>query len=403
MLHFLKQIFGANSVVSASTSSQQTSAPRCKIGQTSHTRNPQGYSSSSGGVNWFQLAAENNLTSSDQITIYDPNGNPLQLGVKEEQGSGGEGTVYSFAGNSNLLIKIYKETTSRNPQKMNEKLERINDMLQIQACRQMNFLAWPLMPVMNSRKQVIGFVMRKCTGYSLRSLHAVSQIQKYFPSWNRSDLNMVALNYIKNLQTLAAHEILVNDFNPANFLVDENHNVSFIDCDSFQIPSRKGGVNITRTFFGTHVAPELLRNKQHLERPRTMQHVNFAAALTVFQILMCGLHPYAHCGGGMPEDNLLAGKCPLGKESGAELPTGWYNLLSYLPYSMMDCFIRMFKDGHSNPSVRPLLEEIEVELKKFLWVMERDKIRETLNPNMPKNKKKSETFKTHRKIPCLSP
>ena len=160
------------------------------------------------------------------------------------------------------------------------------------------------------------------------ALRGPEQIMKNFPGWNRLNLANVALDYVRKLKELAAKNVLVNDFNPSNFLIDERGNVSFIDCDSFQIQSATGRINITKTFFASHVAPELLKDKSLLERPRNIHHVEFGAAMTVFSILMCGLHPYNYydpshnsaCG--TPDENLLKGRCPLGHGSGCFFPRG---------------------------------------------------------------------------------
>ena len=356
--------------------------------------------------NWFAAAADND-NNSVMTTVYDGTGKPLQLGDRDEKASGGEGIVYTYAANPKFLIKVYKSETLNDQVKMREIRQRIQDMVRISALANCDFLAWPLMPVFDSKQQIIGFVMRKCEGTSLLALRGPANIKRNFPQWDRADLAKIALDYVEKMKKLAACNVLVNDFNPSNFLVDKNGKVSFIDCDSFQIPSSRGGVNITTTYFASHVAPELLKDKSKLNCPRNIHHVEFGTALIVFHILMCGLHPYNYydpshksaCG--TPDENLLKGRCPLGKGSGCRIPQGgWFNLWSYLTYEIKDAFISTFRkeEGHSNPDKRVDLDQLERELRKLLFEMKRDCTRRELLPQTAKpstdyrNTKNSDIF-----------
>ena len=335
---------------------------------------------------WLDSVEDFNAPSSS-LEVYDPTGAVLKLGAKDEKGAGGEGTVYELPMNSNFLVKIYKDETLRDTRKMAELRKRIIDMVNLVNCANMPFLAWPLMPAMNARKEIIGFVMRKCSGNSFLTLRGPRFIKQRFRGWTRRQLALTALDYVKKVRMLVANNVLINDFNPANFLVNDKCEVAFIDCDSYQIPSRNGGVNITRTYFPSHVAPELLSDKRLLDAPRNIHHVEFGAALTVFNILMCGMHPYNYCDPthksacGTPDENLKKGRCPLGKGSGCKLPQGgWYNLWSWLNYRLKDTFIRMFKDGHADPAARPNLEELQKSIEEFLFCMDKEHERSDMEP-----------------------
>lgn len=337
------------------------------------------------GNNWLANTAKTNGPVA--ATVYDPSGKPLQLGEKDAKASGGEGTVYTLPCNNKFLVKLYKEETLKDPQKMREIRKRINDMVNLKKCASMPFLAWPLMPVCNSSREVIGFVMRKCGGNSFMALRGPKNIQKFFPNADRYFLAKIALDYVRKIKSIAGESVLVNDFNPANFLVDQNGNVSFIDCDSFQIPAGGNSVNISRTYFPSHAAPELLKNKSLLAHPRNIHQVEFGAALIVFHILMCGLPPYNYydpknrsaCG--TPDENLINGRCPLGTGAGCCLPPGdWYNMWSHLTYNLKSAFIATFREGHSDPAKRSSLGKLEWELKVLMDIMEKDPVRKQLIP-----------------------
>ncbi|MBQ6471844.1 MAG: hypothetical protein IJJ33_07665 [Victivallales bacterium] len=134
-------------------------------------------------------------------------------------------------------------------------------------------------------------------------------------------------------------------------------------------------------------------NPQLLAQPRNIHHVEFGAALTVFNILMCGLHPYSYfdptrksaCG--TPDENLKKGRCPLGTGSDCKLPRGnWYNLWSHLTYNLKSSFIQTFRNGHHNPSQRATLATLEDNLAELLHVMKKDPVRLELNPTKAKTK-----------------
>ena len=379
----------ANFLTGNNGSNAPTHTPRRNNSAFSGSRQTGHYAPRGG---WLDTVEDSGTSSGTSRTIFDPQGNVITLGAKDEKGSGGEGTVYELPLNSKFLVKIYREEILRDTKKMVALRSRIIDMVNLKACAQMPFVAWPIMPVMDAQKQIIGFVMRKCTGSSLLTLRGPRFIRQRFPRWTRRELALTALDYVKKVQFLAANNVFINDFNPANFLVNDRCEVSFIDCDSFQVPGRNG-VHVTKTFFPSHTAPELLKDKRLLEQPRTIHQVEFGAALTIFNLLMCGLHPYNYCDPnhksacGTPDENLLKGRCPLGIDSDCMLPLGgWRNLWSWLTYSLKSLFITMFKDGHSNPDARPTLKHLQSELEALLTIMKKDPERTELEPTKAKSR-----------------
>lgn len=172
---------------------------------------------------------------------------------------------------------------------------RLTAMFAKKSCAKMPGLAWPLMPVFNERWEMVGFVMRACTGIPFQSLFAgPKSVQAKFPHWTRRELARTAFAFVRRCRELAEEGVLVNDFNPANFLVDENCNVSFIDTDSYQLTDVHGKICLTHTHFPSNAAPELLSNPAALKRLRTIEQVRFSAAILAFQLLMCGYHPYSY-------------------------------------------------------------------------------------------------------------
>ena len=341
------------------------------------------------GSGWLNLAAP---SGERDRTVYDPAGKPLALQKSDILAHGGEGFVYKLSINANYLVKICKDETLENSRKQTAFCDRLNAMLSIGDCRKAEFLAWPQMPVFDSQKKVIGFVMPRANGRTLRALYAPSQVKRFFPGWDRLHVTKVALNLVEAVRMLARHRVLVNDFNPGNFLVDTRGKITLIDCDSFQIPGAGSEQNtfLTRTFTPEYTAPELLFNPELFNQERTPEQVRFSLAMVVYMILMSGLHPYAQCGGTDPAENLKTGKCPLDKSLGVRLPVGWYKSVSWLPQSLHDYFVRMFVTGYNAPEQRPLIGELKIELENFIEIMRQstNKNQRAICPENARRKKK---------------
>lgn len=319
---------------------------------------------------WARLAVNDTAKS---LTLYDSKGVPLHLKREDEINRGGEGIIYRFSQNGGILIKVCRPETLADKSKTDHFRRRLAAMTRLAECRNAEFLAWPLMPAYDRRGGAVGFVMRRCQGRTLRALFAPMQVKRFFPRWNRIDVAEVALNFLDAVRMLAGHHVLVNDFNPGNFLVDGTHSVRLIDCDSFQIPSGDGEIFMTRTYTPEFAAPELLLKPELFDLPRTPEQVRFSLSVVIYMLLMSGLHPFARCGGGDPAENLKSGKCPLDKGSGVRMPVSWHKSVSWLTPGLKDFFVKMFVEGFHAPEKRPLLEDLRNELVNFIEVMKSSK------------------------------
>ena len=183
MSNFLDWLFGtsSNKTSSQPAASRPTAPAPAPAPTSAPALAPQG-----GLPAWLK---QDPLSSGDSrrnsITVYDLKGNPLQLDFHHEKASGGEGTVYTLPGNDKVLIKVYKEQTINDPVKLAELRQRITAMSSVSACRSMDFLAWPIMPVYNAQKQIIGFAMRRCEGKSFLALRGADNPARNFPGWDR--------------------------------------------------------------------------------------------------------------------------------------------------------------------------------------------------------------------------
>lgn len=326
-----------------------------------------------------------------KITVYSLSGAPLDLTPSNIRASGGEGTVYDVPGKPNVLVKIYKSEKLADQNKRKELTERISAMVKKTDLCNLPWLAWPCMGVFDANRQLIGFGMRKISGESFYTLETREKLRQR--NWDRADLAAVTLDFVGKLELLAQHGVLVNDFNPSNFLFNDQHEVLLIDCDSFQVTDPQGKILPTRTFFPSHVAPELLADKSQLARPRDIHHLEFGVALTVFNILMNGLHPYSYfdplhksaCGS--PEENLRKGRCPLDPGARCKLPVGdWFKVWSHFTYNLKGAFITTFREGHADRDARTSLAQFQEVLQDYLIVMDKDPVRRELFPDKAKAK-----------------
>ena len=343
---------------------------------------------------WFNTVQGASPSSSSEILeVFDPKGEPLVLGEKDTLASGGEGTVYTLPISPHFLVKIYKDKVRQDSQKMQNMQRRLKDMLTFSSCLKKDFLAWPQMEVRDAQKATIGFLMRKVEGKTFQRFQGgPAIIQKTFPSWTRKELALTALDFVQKVRFLAAQGILVNDFNPANFLVNEQCQVRFIDCDSYQIPGKNGEFHLTHTHFPAFAAPELLNQPEQLKSPRTLHQVEFCTAQIVFLLIMCGLHPYSYHNrkkpGGTPEENLRQGLCPLRPPTSRNptplFPEGpWNNLWSTMNDELKTAFASTFLEGHGNPQARVPLRTLEYAISAYCEQLKKKPNSACLMPPIP--------------------
>jgi DNA-binding helix-hairpin-helix protein with protein kinase domain len=326
-----------------------------------------------GETQWWNNTYSDAATNlSDAMKVYDPKGKFVIL--KEPIKQGGEGAIYNFPETDRCLIKIYNADIRSNLNKMSDISNRLADMVNMKEFCKLSHLAWPRLVVYDSHdsnRKIIGFAMNKVQGHSFRSLHYIVNVNKYFPGWNRINLAETSLDFVRKLKILHANGILINDFNPSNIFINpKDGKVNFLDCNCYQVvvPGKKR-IHRSGAYFPTHCAPEILLNPDLLKKPRNVEQDLFGAAITIFQTLMLGLHPYSRVGGEDPEENLRSGICALGTDSRCRLPVGhWFNRWSWLPYNLKDCFVQTFRkeQGHVNPSLRPKLNDWENALKEYV-------------------------------------
>lgn len=328
------------------------------------------------------------------VTVFDERGNALELGEANSLSHGGQGFVYEFPENRDIVVKVYSDASLSDAKKINMLDARLDAMLRNTACARNRSLAWPVLKCYDKDGRAKGYAMTRVEGYvPFKSLFGgKSRVLQKFPSWTRRDLAETALAFLRTVMELERSHVVVCDWNPGNFLVDSHHDLRFIDTDSYEVHEPMGVKYLSEMYFAENAAPEILHDKSLLKHPRTIAQARFSAAVIVYQLLMCGAHPFSFAGEardgtyvGSPEQNILAGKCPLGRGTDCLLNAMTYNLWSWMTGKLHNAFVTTFRDGHGDPGKRVSLEELSAAVAQFIREMGREPMRLELAPSSPKD------------------
>lgn len=202
-------------------------------------------------------------------------------------GRGGEGVVYDLASHPDLVLKQYNEPLTANY------VEKLALMVGMHTPSIAAFAAWPSDIVTDDTDHVVGFVMRKLTGFlPLHMAFSPMERKKLFPDKGYNFLVHIARNLAAAFHKLHEQGLIVGDVNEGNILINAAGLVCFIDCDSFQI---KGPSDFFYCEVGVprYTPPELLRQESFSKVMRTVNTDSFSLGILIFQLLFLGRHPFA--------------------------------------------------------------------------------------------------------------
>ena len=341
----------------------------------------------------FENAANGNVPDV-QLIVYDDNHAPLVLGAQQQLGrTGAGGSVYEIPKAPDYCVKLFKPQDLANQTKRKHIVSGLEAMLEMPECARDSRLAWPLGLIYDKNRMVIGYAMRRIpNGYKAFKVvfGGPASVKRNFPTMGRKELAFAAKNFVDLLVCLESVGVRPADFNPDNFLLNERGEVIAIDTDSFMFYERSGKIHTSEMLVPEYAAPEILRNPRIASLERTVEQTRFSAAVLAFMLVMTGQHPYSFVEAldgttsGTPVENILAGKCPLGRGAGCKQAPAWYAMWSWLTSSLQAAFIATFREGHSNPSARTTLEDLAYALNGFVDVCDRAPERNDLAPKVPK-------------------
>lgn len=321
-------------------------------------------------------------------------GTIYETGEKRLNG-GGEGNIYPIVGNSDQVVKIFKQN-----KRSGGREEKLRLMIQEKLTgTQMKQVTWPQDIIYDST----GFA-----GYVMPRMESVSSLIELY-STETYDLRfrlMAAINLCAAIDTVHEMGQVCGDLNPQNIFINLNKNdrvngfkVTLVDTDSYHFTAN-GKTYRCEVGLGEFIAPELQnkmtggRDLKSVPLPSYTRETDlFALAVHIFCLLMNGCHPFACAkdispersdinqmsGGGIadsvvapqPIENIKSGFFPFyEKREGIIIPIYAPGFES-LPESVRELFIRTFVKGYREPSVRatarewqqvllPLLENIKM-------------------------------------------
>jgi DNA-binding helix-hairpin-helix protein with protein kinase domain len=225
------------------------------------------------------------FTPRRDLTIYRADGRPLVL--EQEIGKGGEGSVWSVAGNPNSVAKFYHQ--GLDPQKA----KKLEAMCRLKSESLLRIAAWPtdvLRAVAFGQPQ--GLLMPRIKGYQeAHLLYSPKSRRGSFPEAQLPFILHSAVNVARAFATVHDAGQVIGDVNHANLLISRDAMVALIDCDSFEISD---GQNWFACPVGvsTYTPPEL-QGKSFQGVRRTQQHDAFGLAVLIFHMLFLGRHPFS--------------------------------------------------------------------------------------------------------------
>jgi len=289
--------------------------------------------------------------------VLDKNGKKYHL--EEKLGKeGGEGIVYITSKNG-YVCKIYKKDKNSNFKFKKIRLLTSNKI-------NINGVCFPEHIAYNENNEFIGYFMKKADGVEMKTSICIPPLlKKKFPIWTRINLAHVAKNFLDTVKKIHEYNIILGDINPRNILITDDHNIHFIDTDSFQIegyPCPVGLLPYTR--IENHA-------KNYSEYIRTKDDDIFATMTLLFQILLPGKLPYSHSGGGSEKENMKPAnfpyRCYYDESTSLKAPKGqWRYIWSHLPRKLKALFCKIFKQGE-----KINLDEVIKSIEDYIYQLDK--------------------------------
>ena len=288
-------------------------------------------------------------------------GQPLSIRDDNLLGSGGEGSIYTLDGLTDLVAKVYHNPSRAigakltlmvdNPPTMPERDGHVS-------------IAWPVdtlhSALPSNANNTAGFLMHK-----IISMKEVSQCynpaarKRNFPHFTYRHLCAVAINIGTAVDAVHDRNYVIGDINESNFMINDSGLVTLIDTDSFQVIDQSDGTIYRSPVGKPEYTPPDLQGHSFDAVDRNQYHDRFGLGVIMFHLLMEGLHPYAgrFTGRGEPpavEDNIARGHFLHSESRAVPLVEG----PGYMPWHTLDgsiaeLFRLCFERGHDNQIVRP--------------------------------------------------
>jgi serine/threonine protein kinase len=292
------------------------------------------------------------------------------LTLDQRIAGGGEGDIWSVAGQPEVVAKIYHAQAAIPVREA--KLRAMiaspprDDMIPRYGHVS---IAWPY-DLLYQGNALRGFLMpRLAQSFTIFDIYNPALRKKACPGFNWKYLFHTGVNLSRALEALHARDYVMGDINEGNILVTARALVSLIDTDSYQV--RDGSGNVYRCPVGkAEFTPPELQGVPFDQVDRQPEHDYFGLGVLIFLLLMEGNHPFAgvlkrdiqtgepsniYClrQGRFPHlNNPLVGPRPVAPK------------FDILPPAVQRLMVRCFVDGHRDPKARPSAAEWARALEK---------------------------------------
>jgi len=225
------------------------------------------------------------------------------LTVSDKIDSGNEGAVYKIKNTEDEVFKIF------NDEKRSDKKRKITAMI----ANDPNHPAiiWPQAVVKDANTGAfLGYQMKYKDLDTAQNAFEYTMTQLSWDSTEKSHRYTVAKNLAIMVSAIHNEGHAIGDFNHDNILIDNNGQITLIDCDGFHITD--GDIEFPDDTYYPRYAPPEGRGGNTISNVKEADR--FCLGVHIFQFLMEGFHPY-HAKGpnaenGNMEDKLKNNKFP---------------------------------------------------------------------------------------------
>lgn len=294
-------------------------------------------------------------------------GKSVPLGPK--LGGGGEAEVFAVANDSSLVAKLYHAGSSDRIAKLRV---MVGNPPEDPAIAQGHIsICWPMRLLFDHLGSPVGFLMRRidyATSIPLFKIYNPLDRRRSAVGFTWRYLVQAAANIARVVEALHARGYVIGDLNESNILVANTALVSFVDCDSMQVPNAATGKVFRCPVGKPEFTPPELQGRDFSTIDRHIEHDNFGLATLVFLLLYEGVHPFAGVwrGSGDPpplEQRIQRSYSPYFGASVSPMPVALP--FDVTPPDVRDLFARCFVQGRSEPRLRPGAREWHVVLQQL--------------------------------------
>ena len=218
-------------------------------------------------------------------------------------------------------------------------------------------VVWPEQSLFDDKGHFVGYLMPRLVGVPLQSVfHDVA--------WTLADRVVLAGQMATSYAALHAVGIAVGDPSSNNVVATRERQSCqawLVDTDSFHLPGFPCLVATER-----YRLPSVVRNERLCAAGADAD--NHALAFLLFELLLGGLSPYQHRGGGSSEQCIAKEFSPLPQHREAELPQGpWLVRWQALPVVVRNLFARAFLPGSARPTAKEWATVLELATFPNSW------------------------------------